>query len=338
MMFNFEDFREQGEQIRSLEEQLTSEKLIHAIMITGEKGTGKRSLALLISAALLCSNGGEKPCLKCENCRSVENMDHPDLIVIRKGVPIASEVKKDRATIPVEDIREMINRTGRHTLSGGARVVMIQDADKMTAQAQNCLLKTLEEPPENTYFILVTDQPGNMLTTVISRCRLIRIHPWPEEKIRQILQNAGTDKGRATEAASAAGGSIGTALELSGDEEYWKFRKEVAQMFFGPFVRSDILMISNSWKDRKQDAEKLFSTLESLLRKLMLSRVYGKYDELGDQYAASWVRFAHKADLGRFVALNDAIITARRQTASSVNFQAVLEQLLFIWMEEESKW
>lgn len=338
MMLNFSDFREQGEQIRSLREQLDNKKLIHAMMITGEKGTGKKTLAFLIAAALLCKGEAQRPCLICEDCRSVANLDHPDLTVIRKGLPIAAEVKKDRATIPVEDIREMIRRTGQHTLSGGARVVLILDAEKMTPQAQNCLLKTLEEPPENTYFILVTDQPNNLLTTVVSRCQSIRLHPWPDEKILRIVEDAGTEPQRAADAVAEAGGSIGMALELAGDESYWQFRKEIADMFFGTATRSDILKMSNAWKDRKQEADKLFSVLESLLRRLTLSRVTGNRTGLQSQFAAPWLRFAEKAGLERFTALSDAIVTARRQVSSAVNFQAVIEQLLFRWMEEESKW
>lgn len=339
MSFTFQDFREQGEQIGVLESQIASGKLIHALMISGERGTGKKTLAFLIARALLCTSEGARPCGECTDCRLAEKREHPDLIVIQKGVPLSAEVKKDRATIPVEDIREMIRMTGVSTLSGRNRVVVILDADKMTPQAQNCLLKTIEEPPENTVFLLVTDQPGNMLTTVISRCRMIRIHPWSDDSVCRALLANGIAPERAKQATAAANGSIGTALELAGDEEYWEFRAGIAKAFFGSGTRSDILKTSNQWKDRKQEADRLFSALESLLRNLLLVRT-GRADAsaLKELYAPEWVRFAQKAGTDRFTALFDAITAARKQAAFAVNFQALLEQLLFTWMEERTKW
>lgn len=333
-------FHEQGKEVSGLLSQLAEGRLVHAILITGEKGTGKRTLAKLIASALLCSSGENRPCGICRDCLLAGQGEHPDVTVIRQGVPLAPDGRKDRTTIPVDDIREMIRICGSHTLEGKARVVLLFDADRMTAQAQNSLLKTLEEPPENTYIILVTEHPEALLTTVISRCRPVRLKAWSDQYILNVLSQEGIPGSHAEECTAEAHGSIGRALELAGDGEYWKTRAEVNGMFFRPAGtgRSDILRISNSWKDRKADAGTLLNILEASLDRMARFRFRtengGEMTGLPD----NWKSFSAKAGPENFSGLINAVSDARKQLESNVNFQAVLEQLLFVFMGEGNKW
>ena len=337
-MPDISSFEMQGEEIRTLLSQLQGGNLVHACLITGEKGVGKRTLARLIASALLCRSDGKRPCGVCSDCLMAEKEGHPDLIVIRKGQPIAADVKKDRATIPVDDIREMIRLCSTHTFDGRARVILLFDADKMTPQAQNCLLKTLEEPPENTYIILVTEHPDILLSTVISRTRPVHLHAWPDPMIRKILDGQGIDPARAEESAEEARGSIGKALELASDEDYWQLRNEIIRDFFGTLKRSDILRISSSWKDRRADADILLEILESLIRIMMEENFRSGQPGRLASFSAPWQNFARNADIRRFTDLLDAVGDVRRQLQSNVNFQAVLEHLLFILMGEGNQW
>ena len=240
----------------------------------------------------------------------------------------------------MDDIREMIRICGSHTLEGKARVVLLLDADRMTAQAQNSLLKTLEEPPENTYIILVTEHPETLLTTVISRCRPIRLKAWSDEYILKVLSQEGIRGSHAEECMAEAHGSIGRALELAGDEEYWKTRDEINSMFFRPAGtgRSDILRLSNSWKDRKAEAGIMLNILESSLERMARFRFQNGTGGEASGLPDNWRRFSGKAGPEAFTGLINAVSDARKQLESNVNFQAVLEQLLFVFMGEGNKW
>ena len=105
---SLKDYAAQGEEIRSFLYHLKQNQAPHAILISGPEGVGKRTLALLISQYMLCESGNP-PCGECRACIQVLKYEHPDQVLIRKGVPLSSEIKEGRATIPVEDIREMID-------------------------------------------------------------------------------------------------------------------------------------------------------------------------------------------------------------------------------------
>ena len=333
-----ESFLSHGETYRILFRQLENRTAAHAYLITGEKGTGKRTLAKLMCAALLCSSASSRPCGNCRNCSLTEAGEHPDMILIEKGNPIAPGIRKDRTTIPVEDIREMIRLCGISSTEGNMHVVLIFDADRMTVQAQNCLLKTLEDPPSDTCIILVTDHPESLLTTVISRCRPIRMSTWSDDYILQILESKGIRKERAVNAITAADGSIGRATELVSDERYWDLRKEIMSAFFRNTSRSDVLKTSTAWKDRKQEADLLFSILETFVGMLTESRFDPVKTVDLSIFPPQWQAFSGSAAPERFLLLTESISNARRQLQFSVNFQAVLEKLIFTFIGEGNAW
>ena len=337
-MFSFEDFRQQGSEIDALKKQITEHRLVHAVLITGQPGAGKRTLAGVIARSLMCSSNGEIPCGECDGCRLALAGEHPDITVIEKGNPISPDVQKGRATIPVEDIREMIRLCSRYAYGGGNRVVMIPDAENMTPQAQNSLLKILEEPPQNTFFLMTTSHPEQILTTVRSRCRNVKLTPWDDEYIKDILASSGVDQEIAEKAVRVSGGSIGNAIRLSSDDSYWKLKDEIVKAFFVNRKRSEVLNISTGWKDRKGSSDQLFDTLEDIVSQFMKYRIFHDRKDYPEEYSKEWQRFAQEAPLERFMLLTDAIACARKQNASNVNFQAIIEQLLLTFIGESDLW
>ena len=338
MEYTFQDFEPQGEEISALYGQIEQGKMVHALLISGEPGTGKRSLADLLARTLLCTSPGRRPCGKCGDCLLSSSDEHPDLIRVEKGVPLSEETRKGRSTIPVDDIREVIRICSRYPFKGGNRVILIPGAEDMTPQAQNCLLKILEEPPRNTFFLLTSSHPEQLLVTIRSRCRPLKMKPWPDSTIRKILAGIGTDAGKTETILRAASGSIGKARALAEDDAYWAMRDEVREAFFSDMGRSGILKVSTAWKDRKQEAEQMLDILEDDVRTLLLIRLNLQKDPAVESFSPAWIRFAHEAGPERFAALQQRVSEARKQLSFNVNFQAVTEQLLLTFIGERDLW
>lgn len=332
------DFAAQGAVYNGLMRTLAEETFAHAYLISGLRGMGKRTLARLMAQYLLCGSKGEKPCGVCPACLRVRDDNHPDALVVEPGKPLSSETEAGRKTIPVDDIRVVTETLGRHTFEGGRRVVTIRQADRLTPGAQNALLKTLEEPPEGTVFLLTTDAPETLLPTIVSRCRAVKLHPWPDETVRRVLLARGVAGERAEQALRVCGGSIGRALDVAADEEYWQRRQDVMRDFFALESRSDILRVSSAWRERKESADELLDDVEDMVRTLLLTRLGRLEEEAVRQYPAAWQRLAKEAPLDNLTGLMDAVTEARRLKGNQVTWQAVVERLLLRLMEEKGKW
>ena len=331
------DFKTQPAAWQLLHVTLPSGAVPHAILITGMDGVGKRTLANIAARTLLC-RGEKKPCGVCPSCIQLDAGMHPDLTVIRPGEPISARVEKGRKGIPVDDIREAVRIAGEHAYEGGWRVIIIEQAETMNANAQNALLKTLEEAQEQTCFFLLSESPGLLLTTVVSRCREIRLHPWPEETVRRILTERGVDAEKAAAAAQLSGGSIRRGLDKAGDETYWERRGRLLRDFFDAKSRSELSRISAEWKETKGDAESILDDLEDMVRLLIHVRLGREDAGLLREYPEAWRKAASQGDLRRLLALMDAIARAKALRLSQVNWQATLEQLLLRFMEEKNRW
>lgn len=181
---------------------------MHAYLFCGARGCGKKTLARLLAQALFCGAGeAERPCGHCPACKRFLSGNHPD----------ARTVAPKGRSIGVDDVRELIDYLSRRPYEGGWHVAIIERAEKMTPSAQNALLKTLENPPEDTVFFLLTETPGALLSTVRSRARLVRVSPLTREACAEALVRRGVEAKRAARLAGLAHGSVGRALELGSD-------------------------------------------------------------------------------------------------------------------------
>ena len=346
------DFAPQGEVYEALVQSLAEDRFSHATLITGARGMGKRSLADCIAQYLLCT-GTQKPCGVCPGCRQVLSGNHPDLL---KPAPPAR-----KKTIPVEDIKSLNAFVSRAAYEGGRRVIILR-AEELNDNGQNALLKNLEEPLPGNYYLLTAESPSALLTTVVSRCRRVALHAWPDSYIDGLLRAAGADPGRRKETLALCGGSIGRALEMAADEEYWQRRREVIGDFFGMAERSSLLVLSDKWSKRAKPpeqpeeaeeeatskakkkkpqgdtAEELLNDLEDMVHTLLRIRLKQAPAEAAEAFPGPWRRMAAAGTPADFLALEDEIRQARRLHASNVTWQAVLEKLLLRMMEEKQRW
>jgi DNA polymerase-3 subunit delta' len=206
--------------------------LHHAYLFGGPEGVGKASAARLLAQAANCQGratpeGGlpDDPCGTCGPCRKIAKGIHPDVVVIAEERVMAKagawEPKGGRTPskdVVVDQIRELVDRRlSLRRVEGRRRFVVLDPADAMNPQAQNALLKTLEEPPEDTTLVLVAASPDALLPTIRSRCLRISFAPLPADVVAARLVAEGHAPEAARLAAALSGGSLGRALALDDD-------------------------------------------------------------------------------------------------------------------------
>lgn len=229
---------------------LESQRISHAYLFVGDRGVGKEAMALELARAIFCSDQGDLlPCGKCSDCRRIAKFSHPDLQFI---FPAPAKIKEDEhnriiasmvtdpylrleiwanPSISIEKIREIRRASAFKSLEGKGRVVILVDAERMTIEAANALLKILEEPPDKTYLVLISSKPNLLLPTILSRCQVINFEPLTAEAIEKALVDRHLVTGpHAPLVARLASGSFRRAVELL-DEDLNELRTDALELF-----------------------------------------------------------------------------------------------------------
>ena len=194
---------------RRLQIHLAAGRVAQAYLLVGPDGVGKRRLAIEMAKALTCAASGARPCDECASCRQVSRLTHPDIHVVSPGG--SSE------QIKIDDIRYLLGRLVLKPFSASTQVAVIDGAERLTEEAANSLLKSLEEPSSSSRFLLTTARLPQCLPTVVSRCQMIRCEPLSAEVLRRILiEGQGCDPRMAQTIARLSGGSASRAIDLAG--------------------------------------------------------------------------------------------------------------------------
>lgn len=172
----FEEVAGQKHIVKTLKNAINNNKIAHAYLFTGPRGTGKTTMAKLLAKALNCEHGMGHQCNECKNCISINEGTHPDVIEIDAA-----------SNNGVEEVRDLIERVKYGTILGKYKVYIIDEVHMMSAGAFNALLKTLEEPPEHVVFILATTEPNKILPTILSRCQRYDFSKLSDEEIKERL-------------------------------------------------------------------------------------------------------------------------------------------------------
>ena len=192
-----------------LKKNIAEEKFPHAVIFSGAAGVGKRLAAEICAAALLCDNPVDgSPCGVCESCHLVAAKSHPDFYIVEP------EATKTTRNIKIGQIRAMQTEAALRPINSTRRVVILDGAELMNNAAANCLLKTIEEPPSQTIFILLTASRSSLLMTIRSRCMTINFDKLTAEQIRDALITRGVEVAEAERLSVIADGSFGRALRL----------------------------------------------------------------------------------------------------------------------------
>lgn len=212
-MGSFKDVVGHKNVIRYIQNAVSEDKVSHAYIINGERGSGKKLLSGLFAATLLCEKGGSSPCNSCHSCIQAESGNHPDIIWVSHEKP---------GSIGVDDVREQINHTvAIKPYQGPYKVYIIPQADLMTIQAQNALLKTIEEPPEYVVLILLTENADALLPTINSRCVMLKLRNIKDTLIRRyLMEKLAVPDYKADVCTAFSQGNLGKAIMLANSEHF----------------------------------------------------------------------------------------------------------------------
>jgi DNA polymerase III subunit delta' len=249
----------------ALERAVQRGRLAHAYLFVGPVGVGKHLFARELAKALLC----EAPpvpdrleaCDHCPSCLQLEAGSHPDFFTAARP--------EDRLEFPVDVMRDLCRDFSLKSARGRGKVAIVDDADDLNEESANCFLKTLEEPPPRSLFILIGSSLDRQLPTIVSRCQILRFAPLPEDVITQLLrerasEEVGEDENEPAAAmlrdpkmvarlARLSGGSPGQALALA-DPALWEFRKTLLQALAAP--RFDSVALGQTWMRFVEEAGK----------------------------------------------------------------------------------
>jgi len=218
---NFSDIIGQVLLVNTLKAMLGSGRISHSYIFIGPPGVGKKTFANIFAKALLCRGNGQEPCDICISCRQFESGNHPDVYRVVSG----------KKSIGVDAIREIESDINIKPFQGDRKIYIIDKADTMTPQAQNALLKTLEEPPRHAVILLLADNISNMLPTVLSRCQQIKIPRLSPSHIADIIEKRlEIPRRQAMVFAKLSEGIPGRALELAASQEYQQLREDVLEL------------------------------------------------------------------------------------------------------------
>ena len=203
-----------------LQKAIGYQRVSHAYILSGEEGMGRKTIAKAFAMTLLCEKHGTEPCMECHSCKQFLSGNHPDVIWVTHEKP---------ASIGVDDVRIQINDTvSIRPYSSPYKIYLVDEAEKMTVQAQNALLKTIEEPPAYAVLVLITTNPEVFLPTILSRCIQLKLRPLKDSVVSDYLtEKMGVSDGQADIYAAFARGNLGKAIHLASSEEFALLYREV---------------------------------------------------------------------------------------------------------------
>ena len=256
-------------EIENLKKIISAEKFPHAVIFSGNEGIGKKKIAETCAAVLLCENPVEgEPCGECQSCKLMSAGSHPDFYVVE---PDATKTAKN---IKIGQIRTLQTEASLRPVQANLRVVLLDGAEFMNNAAANCLLKTLEEPPSQTIFILISANRAELLMTLRSRCRTINFYKLTAEEIFEELLRREIESDKAKKISIIADGSLSRALNLAESGGY-EMRESafdfLERILFCEMTNEDIFTKGSQISDwsREQFAEFLIY-IQKFLRDIFL--------------------------------------------------------------------
>ena len=312
-----------------LRSAIVQNRVAHAYLFHGDDRIGKRLLALRLSQALLCETitaADQEPeaCGACRACLQVDAHTHPDFIVIEPDRELANP------QIKIEQIRDIEHQMIYRPLIGDRKICVIDEADRMTIGAANALLKTLEEPPDHSLFLLVSSRPYALPATIRSRCQALRLTAPAQTQIEAaVVLKRELPPDDAHFLALLCDGQLGRALECD-LEQARNHQKEFSAVFSTKGLQSFSTILATAETLAKADrAVEAFNWLLRWLRDLLWLAVGAGSDHLLNQgQRTEMAALAQRIDIDELLDLISDLATLERQANRNVNLQIALEAFL----------
>ena len=328
-MGRFKDVVGHKDILKYISSAVENNRVSHAYILNGERGSGKKMLANLFAMTLLCETGDNEPCGKCHSCKQAESGNHPDIIRVTHEKP---------NSISVDDIRTQVNNTvDIKPYQGPYKVYIIPQADMMTPQAQNAILKTIEEPPEYAVIMLLTENAETLLPTINSRCVMLKLRNIKDTLIKKyLMENLEIPDYKADMCTAFAQGNMGRAIMLANSDHFNEIREEAVQLLkhISEMELNEIVAAVKNISVYKLEITDYLDIIMIWYRDVLLYKATKEIDKVvfKDQLQ-SIKEQARKSSYEGIELILESLEKAKARLKANVNFDLVME-LLFLTIKE----
>lgn len=323
-MATFQDIIGQEQIKEHLQNAISTGKISHAYIINGERFTGKEFIARIFAMALQCEAAGGKPCQECHSCKQALSWNQPDIIRVTHEKP---------GSIGVDDIRGQINGDiAIKPYNSPYKIYIMNEAEKMTVQAQNALLKTLEEPPAYAVILLLTTNVNSLLQTILSRCVILNMKPVSDQLVKAyLMQEMQVPDYKAEVCVAFARGNIGKARQLAASEDFDKVKEEALSLlkYVHEMDITEMIAAIKKVSEYKFDVNDYLEILTIWYRDVLLFKATSDANHLVfKEEIQSIRRVAGRTSYEGIESVIQALTKARNRLDANVNFELTMELLL----------
>ncbi|MFD2170743.1 DNA polymerase III subunit delta' [Tumebacillus lipolyticus] len=305
-----------------LSRSVTGGKLAHAYLFLGPAGAGQEETAAYFAKAVLCESVGTKPCGSCDQCRRFDSGNHPDLLV----------VEPEGNAIKIAQVRDLQKAFSRKAMQSASKVYLIHQADKMTVEAANSLLKFLEEPTSPVVAVLLAESKTMLLPTIISRCQVIQFPRRPVQVVQEQLQAEGIPVSKARFLAFMKQ-SAGAAKQFADEERFAEILTVVLQLTEEISARRNNALftlqekvIKHGWQSH--EIEGLLDCLAWWYRDVLHVRLGMEREVAHDIHLERYRQQAMSATEEQLLAMIETVMTTKKRLQSNANVQLSLEHMI----------